>query len=43
MRATQIPIASIDIPSGWDVEKGNESGEGLEPEFLSNVNSVAFF
>nr|CAD7438871.1 unnamed protein product [Timema bartmani] len=28
---TKVPIASVDIPSGWDVEKGPPD-EGLQPE-----------
>ncbi|XP_045143954.1 NAD(P)H-hydrate epimerase-like [Echinops telfairi] len=30
-----VPIASIDIPSGWDVEKGN--AEGLQPDLLISL------
>lgn len=26
LKATSLPIASIDIPSGWDVEEGNAAG-----------------
>ena len=28
---------SIDIPSGWDVELGNVSGKGLDPEMLISL------
>ncbi|KAJ1554427.1 NAD(P)H-hydrate epimerase, partial [Cladochytrium tenue] len=31
------PICSIDIPSGWDVEKGNVSGIGLAPDSLVSL------
>jgi NAD(P)H-hydrate epimerase len=31
------PIISIDIPSGWDVEQGNLSGQGLDPEMLISL------
>ena len=31
------PIISIDIPSGWDVEKGNVTGQGLEPAMLISL------
>ncbi|KAH9936349.1 YjeF N-terminal domain-containing protein [Fomitopsis serialis] len=27
-----LPIVSVDIPSGWDVEKGNAVGVGLNPD-----------
>ncbi|XP_061461813.1 NAD(P)H-hydrate epimerase [Rhineura floridana] len=32
-----VPIASIDIPSGWDVEKGNV--EGLQPDMLISLTA----
>ncbi|XP_006861660.1 PREDICTED: NAD(P)H-hydrate epimerase [Chrysochloris asiatica] len=32
-----VPIASIDIPSGWDVEKGNS--EGLQPDLLISLTA----
>lgn len=32
-----IPIASIDIPSGWDVEKGNSGG--LQPDMLISLTA----
>lgn len=28
------PIISIDIPSGWHVEKGDIEGEGVKPDML---------
>jgi len=37
LKDTKVPIASIDIPSGWDVEKGNVDGKGIEPELLGRV------
>eukprot|EP01126_Amoeba_proteus_P018106 TRINITY_DN1906_c0_g1_i7.p1 TRINITY_DN1906_c0_g1~~TRINITY_DN1906_c0_g1_i7.p1 ORF type:complete len:299 (+),score=62.45 TRINITY_DN1906_c0_g1_i7:67-963(+) len=39
LRQSSVPIASIDVPSGWDVENGNESGAGLEPEFLISLTA----
>mmetsp|Transcript_17237 Transcript_17237/g.23957 ORF Transcript_17237/g.23957 Transcript_17237/m.23957 type:complete len:234 (-) Transcript_17237:56-757(-) len=33
----KTPIASIDIPSGWDIEKGNEAGVGLNPTLLISL------
>ncbi|XP_042296045.1 NAD(P)H-hydrate epimerase [Sceloporus undulatus] len=32
-----VPIASIDIPSGWDVEKGNP--DGLQPDMLISLTA----
>ncbi|XP_070178537.1 NAD(P)H-hydrate epimerase-like isoform X2 [Littorina saxatilis] len=32
-----IPICSIDVPSGWDVEKGCE--DGLQPELLISLTA----
>jgi NAD(P)H-hydrate repair Nnr-like enzyme with NAD(P)H-hydrate epimerase domain len=37
LKGANLPIVSIDIPSGWDVERGNETGEGLEPEMLISL------
>jgi NAD(P)H-hydrate epimerase len=37
LKESSIPIVSIDIPSGWDVEKGNTNGQGLEPEMLISL------
>ncbi|CAI5797809.1 NAD(P)H-hydrate epimerase isoform X2 [Podarcis muralis] len=32
-----VPIVSIDIPSGWDVEKGNP--DGLQPDMLISLTA----
>lgn len=34
---SKLPVASIDIPSGWDVEKGNIHGVGVEPDTLISL------
>ncbi|PHJ22140.1 apolipoprotein a-i binding protein [Cystoisospora suis] len=39
LRNSKIPILSVDIPSGWDVEKGNLTGEGLEPDILVSLTA----
>lgn len=39
LKACQTPIVSIDIPSGWHVEDGNESGVGLEPNMLISLTA----
>ncbi|RLN50824.1 hypothetical protein BBJ29_010000 [Phytophthora kernoviae] len=47
LQQCQTPIISIDIPSGWHVEKGNEDGGGLEPQMLVSLTApklcVKFF
>jgi NAD(P)H-hydrate epimerase len=37
-KSTSIPILSIDIPSGWDVELGNTHDHGLEPQVLISLS-----
>ena len=39
LKASSLPILSIDIPSGWHVEDGNVSGEGLEPDALISLTA----
>jgi len=34
-----VPICSIDIPSGWDVEKGDLDGAGIQPECLISLTA----
>ncbi len=34
-----LPIVSVDIPSGWDVEKGNAAGVGLDPDVLVSLTA----
>lgn len=36
---SHLPIVSVDIPSGWDVEKGNAAGVGLEPDVLISLTA----
>ncbi|KAL6058588.1 NAD(P)H-hydrate epimerase [Balamuthia mandrillaris] len=31
LKNTKVPIISVDIPSGWDVEEGNINGLGIPP------------
>ncbi|XP_056289666.1 NAD(P)H-hydrate epimerase [Pseudoliparis swirei] len=37
LKKTTAPVASIDIPSGWDVEKG--SADGLQPDMLISLTA----
>ncbi|KAG1701491.1 hypothetical protein DVH05_010791 [Phytophthora capsici] len=39
LQQCRTPIVSIDIPSGWHVEKGNENGVGLEPKMLISLTA----
>ncbi|CAI5726133.1 unnamed protein product [Hyaloperonospora brassicae] len=39
LRECRSPIVSIDIPSGWHVENGNEDGVGLEPQMLISLTA----
>ncbi|KAF8272795.1 YjeF N-terminal domain-like protein [Lactarius quietus] len=34
-----IPIVSVDIPSGWDVERGDAAGLGLHPNVLVSLTA----
>lgn len=36
---SKLPIVSVDIPSGWDVEKGNAAGVGLNPDVLVSLTA----
>jgi len=37
--SSKLPIVSVDIPSGWDVEEGNASGIGLDPAVLVSLTA----
>ncbi|KAM8840305.1 NAD(P)H-hydrate epimerase isoform 1-T2 [Spinachia spinachia] len=37
LKKTTVPVASIDIPSGWDVEQG--SADGLQPDMLISLTA----
>jgi NAD(P)H-hydrate epimerase len=39
LNKVSVPIASLDIPSGWDVEQGNVSGKGLSPDCLISLTA----
>ena len=39
MEHTKTPICSIDIPSGWDVEKGCPDSGGIMPEMLVSLTA----
>ncbi|KAF8158006.1 YjeF N-terminal domain-containing protein [Crassisporium funariophilum] len=35
----RLPVVSVDIPSGWDVEEGNHAGVGLRPDVLLSLTA----
>ncbi|KAF8516314.1 YjeF N-terminal domain-containing protein [Hysterangium stoloniferum] len=37
--SSKLPIVSVDIPSGWNVETGNEDGIGLESDVLISLTA----
>ena len=37
--SSKLPIVSIDIPSGWDVDRGNVDGVGLNPDVLLSLTT----
>lgn len=37
LKHVTVPIASVDIPSGWDVENGNP--EGIQPDMLISLTA----
>lgn len=37
--SSKKPIVSVDIPSGWDVERGNEEGVGIMPDVLVSLTA----
>ncbi|KII86818.1 hypothetical protein PLICRDRAFT_114096 [Plicaturopsis crispa FD-325 SS-3] len=39
LASSGLPIVSVDIPSGWDVEQGNADGVGLEPDVLLSLTA----
>lgn len=39
LNSARLPIVSVDIPSGWDVEKGDIFGVGLRPNVLISLTA----
>ncbi|PPQ71814.1 hypothetical protein CVT24_006204 [Panaeolus cyanescens] len=39
LNESRLPMVSVDIPSGWDVEKGNDLGVGLKPDVLISLTA----
>jgi len=39
LKETNVPIASIDVPSGWDVEQGDAHGDGIKPSMLVSLTA----
>merc|ERR1712118_265837 len=34
-----LKVASVDVPSGWDVEEGDVTGQGLRPDVLISLTA----
>ena len=39
LRSTRLPLASVDVPSGWDVEEGDKEGDGIKPDLLISLTA----
>ena len=39
VKSSSKPLLSVDIPSGWDVEQGNISTQGLNPQVLVSLSA----
>lgn len=39
LNCCKVPIVAVDIPSGWDVEKGNTNGQGLTASVLVSLTA----
>jgi len=37
--SSKLPIVAVDIPSGWDVEKGMIKAESLQPDMLISLTA----
>ena len=35
----KVPVVAVDMPSGWDVEKGDSNGLGLKPDMLISLTA----
>jgi NAD(P)H-hydrate epimerase len=39
LRETSVPVASVDVPSGWDVDKGDVGNVGVRPAVLISLTA----
>jgi len=39
LRDSTVPVASVDVPSGWDVDKGDVRGVGVRPAVLVSLTA----
>jgi hydroxyethylthiazole kinase-like uncharacterized protein yjeF len=43
MSSTDVPIVSVDVPSGWDVETGDSHNIGVVPSILVSLTAPKLF
>lgn len=43
IKVKTTPMLSVDIPSGWDVEKGDTNGDGIKPDALLSLTAPKRF
>lgn len=39
LRQSPVPVVSVDVPSGWDVDAGDARGEGFRPDALVSLTA----
>jgi NAD(P)H-hydrate epimerase len=39
LKDADLPLVSVDVPSGWDVDRGDTTGAGLRPDVLVSLTA----
>jgi NAD(P)H-hydrate epimerase len=39
LKSLKVPICSLDVPSGWDADKGGKNSNDLKPEMLISLTA----
>jgi len=39
LKQAGVPVASVDVPSGWHIDRGNIDGSGVEPHLLISLTA----